>query len=395
MIERMFDHMPLASTSAGGGAGVVERLRDRAGSLARAHAEFLAAVWDVVAAVSDGDEVDEFAADEVRAALSLTRRAADALVDLAWQVRVRLPAVWHALRAGDIDVPRARVIVDGVTHLDDATARLAVEEILKGAGERTTGQLRARLRRLVIEIDPAGESERYRQGVEGRRVIVDANTDGTANLCGWDLPADRALSAMAHVDRLARAAGTAGDDRTIDQRRVDVFLDLLEGRAVDDGRVVRHGGVDIRVGLETLVGRSEEPGEIPGWGPVIADVARRVADANTSGRWRYSVVGDDNHVLATGVTRRRPLADQRRHVESQDPTCVFPGCRMPASQSDLDHTRSWAAGGATVTDNLAPLCRHDHRLKHEGGWQLSRGPAGTHIWTSRLGRTYETRPQAP
>jgi hypothetical protein len=65
---------------------------------------------------------------------------------------------------------------------------------------------------------------------------------------------------------------------------------------------------------------------------------------------------------------------------------------MPAVQSDLDHTQAVADGGPTTEHNLAPLCRHDHRLKHEGGWNLERLPDGRYLWTSPLGRRYEVDP---
>ncbi|MPZ52504.1 MAG: hypothetical protein GEU79_07195 [Acidimicrobiia bacterium] len=45
---------------------------------------------------------------------------------------------------------------------------------------------------------------------------------------------------------------------------------------------------------------------------------------------------------------------------------------------------------AEFTDNLAPLCRHDHRLKHETQWELTTTSGGTHQWTSPQGHTYQT-----
>ncbi len=45
-------------------------------------------------------EIDEMASAEVRAALTLTRRAADVVVGLAYDLRVRQPAVWAALSEG-------------------------------------------------------------------------------------------------------------------------------------------------------------------------------------------------------------------------------------------------------------------------------------------------------
>ncbi|MBT8217634.1 MAG: HNH endonuclease, partial [Acidimicrobiia bacterium] len=71
--------------------------------------------------------------------------------------------------------------------------------------------------------------------------------------------------------------------------------------------------------------------------------------------------------------------------------CVFPGCRMPATTCDLDHTTPHSQGGPTTPTNLAPLCRHDHRIKHTG-WTYHPQEDGTYHWTSRLGATYKTKP---
>src|SRR5690606_29338277 len=75
--------------------------------------------------------------------------------------------------------------------------------------------------------------------------------------------------------------------------------------------------VDIRVDLETLVGLAERAGEIPGWGPVIADIARRLVEQQPDGEWRGVVTDPDTGaVLADGTTRRRPTAAQRRYLQA-------------------------------------------------------------------------------
>jgi hypothetical protein len=94
------------------------------------------------------DQVEEFAADEIRAALRLTRRAADTDLDLAWRLCERLPRLWEALHGGDLDLRRARVIARGVDHLGEEAARRVVDQIIGEAPELTTGQLAARIRRL-------------------------------------------------------------------------------------------------------------------------------------------------------------------------------------------------------------------------------------------------------
>ena len=52
---------------------------------------------------------DEYAAAEIRAALRLTRRSADAELSFALDLQRRLPQVFESLDSGNIDVRRAKV----------------------------------------------------------------------------------------------------------------------------------------------------------------------------------------------------------------------------------------------------------------------------------------------
>ena len=71
-------------------------------------------------------------------------------------------------------------------------------------------------------------------------------------------------------------------------------------------RPVREG-VELRVGLATLLGLDDRPGEIPDLGPVLPDVARRIVTSQKRGaQWRFAVVDDDGYLLLAGLTRRRP-----------------------------------------------------------------------------------------
>ncbi|MEX1286905.1 MAG: DUF222 domain-containing protein [Acidimicrobiia bacterium] len=334
------------------------------------------------------DEPGEFDALEVACALTLTRRKSEAEVDLAFGLE-RLPNVFGALYAGEIDWLRARIIVEGLEHLDDATAAELAAVVLEDAPSLTTGKLAALIRRLCLAHDPDGAADRYRRSVEDRSVAAIANHDGTGFLHADRLPADRLHAAMGHIDALARRLG---DDRTMEQKRVDVMLDLLSGRCHhlrSDGAT---GRVDVTVDLETLIGLADRPAEIPGWGPTIAEIARKALEADDSGRLRVKVHDADASVE---VTARTPSAAQRRAVHHRRPRCCFPGCRMPARRSDLDHRVPHAVGGPTRVDNLVPLCRFHHRGRHGGRWSYVIDPDGTIVWTSPLGRTYPVDPRGP
>jgi hypothetical protein len=66
-------------------------------------------------------------------------------------------------------------------------------------------------------------------------------------------------------------------------------------------------GVEIRIGLATMLGLDQRCGEIPGLGPVLPHVARALVAAQSQGtRWRFAVTDSDGYLLLAGVTRRRP-----------------------------------------------------------------------------------------
>ena len=88
----------------------------------------------------------------------------------------------------------------------------------------------------------------------------------------------------------------------------------------------------------------------------------------------------------------RPSDTLRHLVNTRHTTCVFPGCRRPAAQSDADHTLAYEHGGKTCLCNLAPLCRHHHQTKQTPGWALDHTTPGTLTWTTPSGRRYTATP---
>ena len=342
-------------------------------------------------AEDDPANAAQAAATEVRAAMRLTRRAADSEMCFALDFR-RLRQVWSALNAGLIDLRKARLIARLTSQLPEGAACAVVDQIMEEAAQLTTGQLQVRLRRLCLAVDPEDAALRYEDAVAQRRVVMEPTVDGTAHVMGLDLPPDRVAAVIRRINELARGLKTGGEGRTMDQLRADVLLDVLEGdRSFGAGAVV-----DIRVDLDTLACLADTPGDVSGYGPVVADIARRVVSGQRSSQWRFTVTDPDSgEAVAAGTTRRRPTSAQRREVHARYPTCVFPGCRMPAAECDLDHRDPWAEGGSTTTCNLAPLCRHDHMNRHQRGWSYERIDRGDHQWTSPLGRRYTTSGRPP
>jgi len=333
---------------------------------------------------------DEFIPDELSAALRLTNKASHMHLDLAFAL-ARLPAVWEALHSGRIDIARTKVICDETVELDDDAAREMADWILGPAPELTTSQIGRRLRHRIISEFPDAARKRHRRGLEDRKVEARPNPDGTADLLGRHLPLERVGRIMDRIEEISRRLKRSGDHRAIDQIRADVYCDLLEGR--NHLAAGRAGGVKISVDLETLLGLADEPGELDGWGPVIADLARYVARQNSDGTWEFEITNPvTGRPVVTGVTRRRPTTGQRRHVEARNRTCAFPTCPVPAHRCHLDHTVDHHLGGPTAVDNLGPLCpRHHLRTKHGAGWDLEQPSPGTFVWTSPRGHRYVLR----
>lgn len=178
----------------------------------------------------------EFVADEVGLALTLTRCAAGRQLGLALDLADR-PATTAALEAGLIDLPRARIIVEGVIGLTDAHAAAIEADVLPEAPGMTTGQLRNAVARAVLAADPDASRQRREEELQDARVECWANPAGTANLAGRNLPsaetlaADKRLSQIAAIWKRQVAAAWKQADLDGGQSRPAVGLDLLRARA--------------------------------------------------------------------------------------------------------------------------------------------------------------------
>ena len=334
------------------------------------------------------------AAMEVQAALRLTRRMAEIEIDFAHVLKHRLPAVGRSLWSGEIDVRRARVMVNGTSHLDEGHARQVVEKVISRAPQLTTGELRAKVQKLCLETEPEAAKKRYESAVEGRRLASEPTVDGTANIILADIAPDKASAALERINSIAKTLHVQGETRSMDQLRADIALDLLSGNSAHQSR--RKGTVNLHVDLETLTGLADRAGELAGFGPVIADIARQVTEQQESSEWRFRVTDPETGMpIHFGTTKRRPNTSQHRYVELRDLACFFPGCRMPANECDIDHTKPWAKTGRTNVTDLSPGCRHHHVGRHRYQWTYRRIAGGDYLWTSPLGHRYTKSGRPP
>src|SRR5439155_17358582 len=130
------------------------------------------------------------------------------------------------------------------------------------------------------------------------------------------------------LDSLATVKGP-GETRSMDQRRADALVDTF-ARVIGDPSLPQHHGhrpaIQVSVSASTLLGCDEQPAHLDGYGPITADVARRIA-SDQSGTWRRILTDPTTRqVLDYGRRTYRPPANLADHVIARDRTCVFPGC---------------------------------------------------------------------
>ena len=150
------------------------------------------------------------AASEVALALTATEYSAQAQVELTADLSRRLPAAFGELDAGRADLHRLRVLAEGTQFLSDADAARVDALLASRLGGWTTGDLKERVRRAVIAIDPVAADRRAAHAARKARFSVYANPDQTATAAVERMPAQLAAAAKARVNAIARAAKAAG-----------------------------------------------------------------------------------------------------------------------------------------------------------------------------------------
>ena len=194
-------------------------------------------VGDTAAGVGSGRrsraKPGEFVADELALLLRDQPYTIRCLVARARRLVNALPTVWEAFRRGELDAEQIRVI-DRVARRVTEPATLAAidDQVVDAAQARSPKQLQVWLLRLVVQLEPFAFAQRYRRALAERRVTVLQGADGIGYVTG-EVSATDAAAIDAMLAATARSLG-AEDPRTDQQRRADLFADLLLGRIAFD-----------------------------------------------------------------------------------------------------------------------------------------------------------------
>jgi hypothetical protein len=447
--------------------GLVETVADWDRIIAWAQGNQLAVVSELAAREAMYPELPEYSrsqdacivGEELAFRLRCTRQTGRRMADMAIAFDGVLTATGDALRAGDIDLPRAQVFYRALSEEQGGASLLAAltvqDALLPIAAERTPPQLARDVQRALLLADPENAEAAHEVARRHRRVCRPRILPGGMAGTWMVLPAIDAVRLDVALDGFARASKAGGDERTMDQLRADVIADWAaralagldpirgpvgDGSATDssatdsfvadgsvtDGSVADGSGcgsaagesatdgsgcgtrpvggspppsrrismrsqIRVTVPLNVLMGESDEPAELAGYGPITPSAARAIA---RDGVWRRIVTDPlSGAVLDVGRTRYRPPPDLAEFVRCRDGTCVRPGCGVRADAAELDHTIEWQDDGKTSADNLGCMCARDHRIKTSGGFVVTQVRPGEFEWRTPTGHVVRFQSQ--
>ena len=346
----------------------------------------------LLAAMDTGSEIDrDLAATEIGVALRQPPVTVYDRLRTAHDLIERLPDAFALLEAGEITWRHAHTLTEAVRVLPDELVSKVQADVLERAPRQSVAAFRKSVLKAVLAVDPRSAKKRHEDSVLDRRVCARAVGDGMGELWAM-LPGDGLAMIMSRLNAEA-ARNIPGDERTTDQRRADALIALAEQGLLDVAVPGQHGRkptIQVTVALTTLLEMNDQPGELDGYGPIPAAMARALA-FDPTGTWRRLLTDENGHLVDYSQDAYRPAQALQDFVIARDRTCRFPGCARPGKLCDIDHQLPWPAG-PTAACNCESLCEHHHRLKHETGWNVHGDPNHTLAWTSPTGHHYDSPP---
>ena len=325
---------------------------------------------------------------EVSCALRVPERQVERLFGEARMLVRALPATMTALRSGEITYRHAQVMVDEGAGLEAEQLRTFERLAVPVAATSTVAAFGRAARRLREGLDPSTIDARTRAAAEKREAVVVPGRDGMGDLI-LHLPMHEVQAIFSRGTELAMRMQGPDEPRTVAQLRADVLRDALLTGTFEamGGRRIR-SDVYITIPVLSLLGKSDQPATLDGYGPISLDTARELA-ADAPSFVRILTHPETGVVMSVGKERYSPPADMKTAMRARGSTCDFPTCSRPAEFCDLDHIIDWAKGGTTSIDNLAFLCPGHHTLKHATPWEYGPAPSGRgYDWVSPAGKTY-------
>ncbi|UGY93317.1 DUF222 domain-containing protein [Streptomyces gobiensis] len=285
--------LPILQTGQLSGAGRIDALR-----AFERHAEWIQAQQVRVLAQLEDDPLPcipgrrderadyETTVEHVACALRLSHTSAASRLRDARELTGIFDRTLNLLEEGKIHYMQAHAVVDTTANCTEEAARRVETLALPLMPEQSVSATRKALRRAVLKADPEGADQRHQRAREDRAV---SHTPAEEGMAWWNayLPAEDVARMDAAIDTHAQAIKTEDDERTLDQRRADALVDLVNRNTQTPGDLVQLNRtaptgrsaplLQITVSFDTLIGASNDPAELKGYGPITAGQARALA----------------------------------------------------------------------------------------------------------------------
>lgn len=311
-----------------------------------------------------------------------------------------MPYTLAALEAGVLSEWRATLIVRESACLDAEDRRRLDAELcadptrLEALGDRRTA---AEAKAIAYRLDPHAVVDRAARAETERTVTVRPAPDCMTYLTAL-LPMPQGVSVYA---ALKRAADSRPDGRSRGQVMADTLVERITGRPSGTATPI---AVNLVLTDETLFGDRADPARIAGYGPIPAEVARRlvkaaVADAASAATLRRLYRHPASGALVAMQSRARLFPPGlARFIATRDESCRTPYCDAPIRHTD--HAAPHATAGPTSAVNGNGCCQACNHAKQAPGWNVTghTGETGTHtlVFLTPTGQRYRsTAPRLP
>ncbi len=297
-----------------------------------------------------------FAADELGVVLHQPTRTVQVRLADTRRIRNLMPLTWTAYGEGRIDAFRVSLIASATAKLTTQENLIHLDGVIGDfAATHTTAQLKAKLNKFAATWEPNDQAVREERA---KRSFWVNHQDNGMSFIGAYVPTPDAVFIDATYTERAKAIS---DDRTLDQRRADLFVQQLRG-TTDSQPTSSRAVIGITVPVTSLAGLDDLPGE--SFDGSFALPAQMVREMTTEpGTLWFRILTDPlGRILDTTEPRPFPSDALRTSIQARDGTCRFPTCSRPAMESDLDHEIP-RPHGPTSGANLRALCRRHHNIK--------------------------------
>jgi hypothetical protein len=332
---------------------------------------------------------------ELAAALRLPEGTVSRLVEESRVLVHELPSTLAALQHATISYRHASVIIDHASSLPEESRHPFEDAVLPFAVTHTAAQTDRKARTVRERWNPETIEARHTKAAGDRSLTWEPARDGMGYLSLY-VPATTGLAIYHRATQAAIGQQGPTETRTLTQLRADAAACALLGELAGE-EVVGHPGVNIHptialtVPVLALLGHSDEPATLEGYGPIDVATAKRLVGQAKS-FIRVLTHPETGARLSVGRHRYRVPKDLETVLRMDDETCRHPGCNRAAMFCDVDHTEEWQLGGETRDVNLAHLCPSHHSLKHHSRWTMEQLDGRDIRWTSPGGKTYLTEP---